>query len=87
MRAGEQCAAPPTPHLGCSYLSRALTGLVLEQMSLVDADFLAESLSWVGTKKISKKLDTIKMLGPILGQSQVQGTAQELDLSCPRCSQ
>lgn len=87
MRAGEQCAAP-LPHLGHSYLSRALTGLVLEQMSLVDSDFLAESLSWVGTKKKSpEKLDTVKTLGPVLGQIQVQGTAQELVLSCPRCSQ
>lgn len=44
-----------SPHLGCSYLSRDLTGLVLEQMSLVDSDFLAESLSWVGTKKKSPR--------------------------------
>lgn len=67
MRAGEQCAAP-LPHLGHSYLFRALTGLVLEQMSLVDSDFLAESLSWVGTKKKKspEKLDTVKTLGPVL---------------------
>lgn len=64
MRTGEQCAALKLPSR-MLLSSWALTGFVLEQMSLVDSWF---PLGCWGTKKSPEKLDTIRCLAPSLGR-------------------